>query len=151
MKKLLLLSFLFLFAIKGFSQEKAKSDSIDIDGVSLNVNYSENDIYSAGIRFVLDKSIIDVGFGNTIKSTEKINNGSPNINTYRFGLGRKVSDDFSVGIDYVYTKKFINSLLVDDRSNIGIFLTYRVYKFIDLNFMTNNCTGNSLGVSFNLF
>ena len=43
-----------------------------------------------------------------------------------------------------------DNLLVDDKSNIGLFITYKVYKSVDINFMTNNYIGNSLGASFNL-
>lgn len=171
MKKLLFLSFLFLFVIKGFSQtiyntDSTKSYSVkngsyvedktdgEVDAASININYGEHDIYSVGVRFGIKNTILDFGFGSNIKSMQNTNDYVYHIAVYKIGIGRRLSENFSVGIDGIYIEKWVQQSQVtkvqDNSTNIGLFLSYKLVDFVDLNFTTNSLTGNSVGVSFNL-
>ena len=163
MKKLLFLSFLILFVIKGFTQtiynkDSTKSYSVkngsyvedktdgEVDYTSININYGENDIYSVGVRFFINETILDFGFGKTIKN----NNSLSHTTLGRIGIGRTIGDIFSVGVDYIYTEELSNLPNINNYHNIGLFLSYKLVGNVDLNFTTNSLTGNSVGLSLKL-
>ena len=161
--------------IKGFSQRLYFIDSVfkksfvlengvyvdeknhsflDSVSCSINLNYGENDIISFGIRIINNKdNIIDLCIGTT--SPNYHHNEHSIIAIYKIGLGRRINEDLSLGIDYIFSEKTQYDNLVikyveNANHNIGLFISYKIYNQVDLNFTSNSCTGNSVGISLSL-
>ena len=128
---------------------------------SININYGENDIWSGGIRVEINKFVYDFALGSTFNGYNNDINRPNNFSVIRtfigkLGVGKKVTKDFIVGIDYQYTeykqKNNSNSSgqILDTKHNFGMFFNYSLSNEIGLNFTTNTLIGNSVGISFNI-
>ena len=152
MKKIIIVIFLFL-GIKGFSQTEYNiHDTIskyyrsipsnNDDIMYININYGENDILSAGARLEVYKIVYDFALG-----CDNYNN----INIFRLGIGKKITKDFVIGVDYQLTiYDYDYGKNVYSKHNFGMFLNYTIFDYIGINYTSNSLTGNSVGLSFTI-
>ena len=124
----------------------------------INLNYGDNDIWSGGFRYIIKDIVYDISLGSTFNGYESnatyIDGQTKNeILVYKIGIGKKITEDFIIGIDYQHTQfrsktctGNIYNETVYEKNNFGLFCTYYFDNF-GINFTTNSLTGNSIGIS----